>query len=85
MEQTVSPNPIIQLAPMLMLSVVYGGIAIAIGRRKVQNLALWVFLCVIPILNILALAFLISKTDKSVLNDLADLRSRLDLLSPPKA
>ena len=84
MEQAVAPNPVVQLIPLLMVSIIYGGIAFAIGRRKVENVAGWLVLCLIPIVNMFALLFLISKTDKSVLNELGELKARLDRVEAGK-
>jgi len=44
MEQPASPNAIFRAPPMLAISFLCGGIAFAIGRRKVSNAALWTIL-----------------------------------------
>jgi hypothetical protein len=84
MESSISPSPLVQLLPLLIVTIIYGGVAIAIGRRKVENLILWTVLCLIPIVNMFALIFLISKTDLRVLKELDELRARLDRLDAAK-
>jgi hypothetical protein len=80
MDAASGSNPLLQLVPMLVISVIYGAIAISIGRRKVRNLALWTILCIIPFVNFFAVLFLISKTDIKVLNEITNIRPRLEAI-----
>jgi TRAP-type mannitol/chloroaromatic compound transport system permease large subunit len=52
-----------------------------LARRKGRSLALYFLLALIPGVNMLATLWLASQTDKSIREELADLKRRLDAKS----
>jgi hypothetical protein len=61
------------LVPLILISIIYAVCAVIIAGRKGESRIKWAILVVLPLVNIFALPFLVSKTDKSVLARLAAL------------
>lgn len=69
-----SPNPFLQILPLLIWSFFFAIIAYNIAKRKADNRIVWTILCALPLIGPVALIFLVSRTDKAVLRELEALR-----------
>lgn len=72
-----APNPMVQLAPLLIWLLMFAIIGYVIAKRKADNAAGWAILCAVPIVGPIALIFLVSRTDKAVLRELEELRQAI--------
>ena len=69
-------NPFLSLLPFLIVTIVFFIFAIPIGRRKGKSIG-FAFLCLVPLVGPFILLYIISLTDKAVLERLATLEQRL--------
>jgi hypothetical protein len=69
------PSPIISLLPFLLITLICFLFAIPISRRKGKGIGFAAF-CLVPFLSPFILFYLVSLTDKSVLDRLAALEGK---------
>ena len=70
------PNPIISLLPFLLVILVFFILSIPISRRKGKSF-IYPVLCLVPFVTIFILLYLVSLTDKQVLDRLAALEGKV--------
>ncbi|MEA2867560.1 MAG: hypothetical protein QOE39_2275 [Bradyrhizobium sp.] len=68
-------SPFLSLLPFLLVSLLFFLFTIPISRRKGKNIGYAVF-CLVPFLSTFILLYLVSLTDKSVLDRLAGLEGK---------
>jgi hypothetical protein len=69
------PSPLISLLPFLLITLICFLFAIPISRRKGKGIGFAAF-CLVPLLSPFILFYLVSLTDKSVLDRLAVLEGK---------
>jgi hypothetical protein len=69
------PSPLISLLPFLLITLICFLFAIPISRRKGKGIGFAAF-CLVPFLSPFILFYLVSLTDKSVLDRLAALEGK---------
>ena len=69
------PSPFFSLLPFLLVSLVFFLFAIPMSRRQGKSIG-YAVLCLMPFLSILVLLYLVSLTDKAVMDRLATLEGK---------
>jgi hypothetical protein len=79
METTYTPPPLwTQLVPLFVITIPFLVLMIFLAGRKGRNVAVYILLGLIPVVNFVAALWLASQTDASVKAELEELRRRLD-------
>jgi hypothetical protein len=73
MEET---SPLLSLLPFLLVTFIFFLFAVPISRRKGKGIG-FAALCLVPFVSIFILLYLVSLTDKSVLDRLAALEGKI--------
>ena len=79
METTHIPPPLwAQFVPICLLTIPFLVLMVFLARRKGANVAVYLLLGLIPVVNFIAALWLASQTDASVKAELEELKRKLD-------
>ena len=59
-----NPQLIVQIAPLALITVVFGTTAYLLAKQKGRNVAVWTILGCLPIINVLAMTYFIGATKR---------------------
>jgi hypothetical protein len=76
-QDTTQPSFLLSILPLLFVGIIFAAIVFWLAPRKGQS-QLWALAVFVPCIGPLVIIYLLSLTDKKLLDEIAELKSRID-------